>query len=409
MKTAVVLSGGGGKGAYQIGVWKALRKLGINYDIVTGTSVGALNGVLMVQQDYQQAVNLWSNIDYDFIFSKKIDKDDEKIYLTYFKEFIKSGGMDVTNLEKAIDKYFNPKVFFTSPIDFGLVIYNLSKMKAEMIDKKDLTPINLRDYVVASSTCYPAIKIKKINDEKYIDGGFYDNLPINLAIELGADRLIVVDLKAPGIKQKIKDKDKTIINISPNNDIGSFLKFDKITSKRNMKYGYNDALKVFGKLIGQKYTFYIKPYNFFIKRINKNFEKNINNYLNSDQTLKEQLKSLIHKIILRKDFKNNNLRIIEVIEFIGDILKLDDSKVYFLNYYNYLIKKKFREIQNIDKKLFKEKITKKEVDSLLGSKYIVKYIYQILKSKDNYSEIYSLAPVFKQEFLAAVYLITIGC
>ena len=40
---AVVLSGGGSKGAYEIGVWKALRKLHISYDIVTGTSVGALN------------------------------------------------------------------------------------------------------------------------------------------------------------------------------------------------------------------------------------------------------------------------------------------------------------------------------------------------------------------------------
>ena len=45
---AVVLSGGGAKGAYQIGVWRALRKLNIKYDIITGTSVGALNGAMMV-------------------------------------------------------------------------------------------------------------------------------------------------------------------------------------------------------------------------------------------------------------------------------------------------------------------------------------------------------------------------
>ena len=44
MKRAIVLSGGGSKGSYQIGVWKALRKLKIDYQIVTGTSVGALNG-----------------------------------------------------------------------------------------------------------------------------------------------------------------------------------------------------------------------------------------------------------------------------------------------------------------------------------------------------------------------------
>ena len=51
-KTAIVLAGGGSRGAYQIGVWKALREMGIDYQLVTGTSVGALNGVLMVQQEY---------------------------------------------------------------------------------------------------------------------------------------------------------------------------------------------------------------------------------------------------------------------------------------------------------------------------------------------------------------------
>ena len=59
MKTAIVLSGGGGKGAYQIGFWKAIRQLGIKYDIVTGTSIGALNGAFMVQKDYHNAFNLW--------------------------------------------------------------------------------------------------------------------------------------------------------------------------------------------------------------------------------------------------------------------------------------------------------------------------------------------------------------
>lgn len=49
MKRAIVLSGGGARGAYQIGVWKALRELNIKYDIITGTSVGALNGALMIQ------------------------------------------------------------------------------------------------------------------------------------------------------------------------------------------------------------------------------------------------------------------------------------------------------------------------------------------------------------------------
>ncbi len=57
-KRAVVLSGGGAKGAYQVGVWKALRKLHYSYQIVTGTSVGALNGMLMVQHDYHKCIKL---------------------------------------------------------------------------------------------------------------------------------------------------------------------------------------------------------------------------------------------------------------------------------------------------------------------------------------------------------------
>ena len=72
---AVVLSGGGSKGAYQIGVWRALRKLNISYDLVTGTSVGALNGALMVQKDYLKGLWLWYNMDFKLIFGEEIKAD----------------------------------------------------------------------------------------------------------------------------------------------------------------------------------------------------------------------------------------------------------------------------------------------------------------------------------------------
>jgi len=405
MKTAVVLSGGGAKGAYQIGVWKALRKLGINYDIVTGTSVGALNGVLMVQQDFHSAINLWTNIDYNFVFDKEKVNLNQNIYLSYVKEFIKDGGMNVSKLEDNIDSFLDKKRFFASNIDYGIVTYNLSKMKKEILTKNDLNPQNIKDYIIASATCYPAFKIKKINDEKYIDGGYYDTLPINLAIELGADRIIAVDLKAPGIRQKIKYKNKEIISIIPNNNIGSFLKFDKYVSRRNIKYGYNDTLKAFGKFVGKKYTFYKIPYNFFVKSVQEKFNKNLNNYFNEHKTMKEQLKMILSKLILNY----NKSQIIDVIEFTGGVLKIEDTKIHFLNCYNYLLKKEFKKIPAIDEMIIKEKINKKDFDSLLGSKYIVKYIYQILKNKKKYMEIYSLVPIFKKEFLSAMYLISIGC
>lgn len=409
MKTAIVLSGGGAKGSYQVGVWKALRKLGISYDIVTGTSVGALNGILMVQQDYHEAIHLWSNIDYNFIFNKDFSNVDENIYLTYMKEFVKDGGMDITNLEQALEKFLDCDRFFSSPIDFGIVVYNLSQFKEEFWTKKKLNSKNIKDYVIASATCYPAFKIKKINGKKYIDGGVYDNMPINLAIELGADRIIAVDLKAPGIRQKVKDQSKEIISIIPNNHIGSFLKFDKYMSRKNIKYGYNDTLKVFHKLVGKKYTFYKRPYHFFIKNIENKFYYNLNQYLDDHTNLIDQFKMLIPKLILKSSTSDKNTKMINIIEFMGEVLKLDDSKIYLLNHYNHLIKKQFKKIPKVDENLIKEKVNKKDFASLLGSKYIVKYIYQILKAKEKYSDIYSLAPIFKKEFLAAIYLISIGC
>jgi len=409
MKTAIVLSGGGGRGAYQIGVWKALRKLGINYDIVTGNSVGALNGILMVQQDYHQALKIWNNIDYNFVFSEKVEHVDKTIYLKYIKEFVKDGGMDITNLEKALDIFFSEERFYSSPIDFGIVVYNFSRGQGEMLTKANLKPENIKDYVIASATCYPAFKMKHINNEKYIDGGYYDNMPINLAIDLGADRIIVVDLKAPGFKRKTKDNNKEIISIIPNNKIGSFLKFDKQVSRKNIRYGYNDTLKVFNKLVGKKYTFYKKTYHILMEKIENKFNNNIEIYLNNHESVAEKLKMFLPKMLLKSEKTKENKKMIDIIEFLGAVLKLDDSKIYWLPEYNHLIKKRFKTMPEVNEVLIKEKLNKKDFDSLLGSKYIVKYIYQILKDKEKYGDIYSLVPIFKKEFLAAIYLISIGC
>ena len=104
---AIVLSGGGAKGAYQIGVWKALRKLNIHYDIVTGTSVGALNGAFMVQRDYLHALWMWYHINFDMITAEKIDVNYKtfsglkKIIKLYAKGVL-DGGIDVTKLEQTM-------------------------------------------------------------------------------------------------------------------------------------------------------------------------------------------------------------------------------------------------------------------------------------------------------------------
>src|SRR5215207_591698 len=59
----LVLSGGGGKGAYQIGCWRALRELGLDrFTSIAGTSVGALNAALIAQGDFEKARSVWFGI-----------------------------------------------------------------------------------------------------------------------------------------------------------------------------------------------------------------------------------------------------------------------------------------------------------------------------------------------------------
>ena len=253
---ALVLSGGGSKGSYQIGVWKALKKLRIKFDIVTGTSVGALNGAFITQQSYRKAIKLWKKINLKLLFGNEAinSTNDIDVIKMYGNNFLKNGGMNIKELENLIESKINYKKFLNSKINYGLVTFNLSNKKPIQITKKEIPKHLIGDYLMASASCYPAFQQKEIEGNKYIDGGIFDNLPINLAIDMGADEIIAVDLKAPGINRKPKKK-IPILKIKPNNKLSNFLNFNEEGAKKNIKLGYNDTLKKFGKLEGNKYTF----------------------------------------------------------------------------------------------------------------------------------------------------------
>ena len=64
MKIGLVLAGGGAKGAYQIGAFKALKELKIDkyISVLAGTSIGALNAMLLMQDDLELSENIWGTI-----------------------------------------------------------------------------------------------------------------------------------------------------------------------------------------------------------------------------------------------------------------------------------------------------------------------------------------------------------
>lgn len=383
---AIVLSGGGAKGSYEIGVWKALRKLNINYDIVTGTSVGALNGALMVQKDFLKALFLWYNLDYDDIFEVKKDYNKDDIYKLY-KEGILSGGVDISHLENTINKYINVNKFFKSDINFGLITVKVPSMKTIKMTKKELNKNNLKDYLVASASCFPAFKLKKIDNEYYIDGGFSDNMPINLAVEMGADEIIAVDLDEIGIKRNLK-YNVDVTYITPKNKIDSFLKFEKNSSRRGIRLGYNDTMKKYKKLDGNMYTF--KKNNLI-----KNEKKYKKVYIDNINLITKD------NYVLQKKYKEININ--KIIEQLGYVYKIDDSCIYNIKKYNNMILKKFTKTK-IEKNL--NNLNKEKIKLLFNEEKMIKYLYTLLIKKD-YVKIKSLCMIYKNEFEMAIYIKTI--
>lgn len=389
MKRAIVLSGGGAKGAYQIGVWKALRKLKLNYSIVTGTSVGALNGAFFVQKDYFKAVHMWYHMSFAHVF-EHMDGDyhtlegKKNILLTYAKGIL-NGGMDISRLEETLDKYLNVKRFYRSPIDFGLITVNLSDMKPVSICKKDIKPQELKDYLIASASCFPAFPVKEIHGKKYIDGGYYDNIPIQLALDLGADEIIAVNLKAIGLKKKVKDRSVPITYITPRCDLGSFLVFDKTLARRAMRLGYFDTLKTFHKLEGNYYTFYRGE----LKKLTHQYFEPFYQLLDSKQKTYIKYKS--------KDLETFTL---EILELLGKSFALSEDKVYTARKFHHLLKKRFKNTKLLDIQSIKEELKRSETDNhYMGM--VLKHWCQIKEHQEEIGKKFHFFPMMK---LAASYL-----
>ena len=381
---AVVLSGGGAKGAYEVGVWKALRKMHIKYDIVTGTSIGALNGMMMVQNEFYKCIRLWKNINYDILYDnfKKITSSKE-MYLEYLNKIF-DGGIDTNKIEQLINNLYKPNKLYNSKINFGVVSFNLSTRKVIYSTKKNTRPDKLKKYILASATCFPFFKPTKIGTDILVDGGYYDNLPINLAIELGATEIIAVDLRAIGFKQKIRNKKIKITYIEPNNKLDSFLMFESNVTKRMIRLGYNDTLKKFNKLEGKLYTFKKGTIdNLYFKYINK-------------------INDLSKKLDYIGNFKN--LKQINFYKIIEDSLEIFDIAVDKIYNSNEINKQLFMKLKLADEINF-DKFNIDELKKILNREVIVKYIYLKLKKYDKINPIFTFFP---KEYTTAIYLLAVG-
>ena len=260
----LVLAGGGTKGAYEVGIWKALCEMKIKITSIVGASIGALNGALFLQDDYMATAKMYENIKIDNIMNVNGINTNKNIFdlsniFNLAADYTKQKGIDNTPLREMIRKYIDMDKLYNSPIDFGLVTYSVKNKEPLQVFKNEIPKEKMEDYLLASS-CFPIFKPQIINGEEYFDGGLYDNIPSNMLIEKGYKNIIIADIAGVGFSKKTISKDIYVKVISSSEDLGGTFDFNHERILNNIKLGYLDTMKSFNKLQGHIY--YFKPEEF---------------------------------------------------------------------------------------------------------------------------------------------------
>ncbi len=192
----LVLSGGGARGSYQAGAIKALSESGLKFNLIAGTSVGALNGAFVATEKITRMINIWENISPSQVFG--------------FDIRTLGNGSLLSNkpLEKLIRKEIDEKSIqriIDSSIKLMIISSNLKTQQA-MIYQNFRNYGEIIDAVLASSAvpiAFPFLNIcENEGTMQLIDGGIIDNFPLIKAIETGlCKRFFTISLYTPESKR----------------------------------------------------------------------------------------------------------------------------------------------------------------------------------------------------------------
>lgn len=258
-KVGLTLAGGGGKGAYQIGVWRALRKSGLEQYItsVSGTSVGGINAVLFVQGDLEKAEEVWKNISNDVILAPKNPFD--KLAKSF--SFFSRGG-----LVKLIEKYLDMDRFKQDKRNCWLACVRLENSESEYItadgskyvtDNVDYFNLKKADNetitktILATSAIPVIFPVEEIDGRRYVDGGVPflggDNVPAApLCVVDKCDIVLGIHLEPMDEPIVRHDFEGTrIYEIFPRKSLGSMLDFDPDHAQQKRLQGYEDTINLF--------------------------------------------------------------------------------------------------------------------------------------------------------------------
>lgn len=297
----LVLTGGGAKGAYHAGALKYLAELGIEPQIIAGTSIGALNGaVLSSHGSFQQGVRrlneLWEQlgtapilrpntgallhtISYaaqtfvptlrgwmlHFLVSEGIVKDRTAIFDPEPIEQLLYEVVNPAQLQRGIELWVTvfpslkiPGLGYDWLIDF---VRARTGTDAHWLCVQDLTDEEVIYNLLLASAALPlAFPSREVNGKAYVDGGLADNVPLRALAARGITSAIVIHLQNGSVWNRYDFPDQTIIEIRPEQRINksdtsliglvdSWLDFSAERIAELKQRGYEDAKRCLTPII----------------------------------------------------------------------------------------------------------------------------------------------------------------
>lgn len=188
-KRALVLPGGGGRGAYQVGVAKAFNEVGIKFDMIFGTSIGAINGTMIAQGAIERLEELWSNMRPWDIF--KLPSANQIGRMVFGR---KLGLLDTAPLEEILKREIDLKRLKASSSTVGLFTTDLCCLETRLITVDEImSNAELIDALMATAAVPIAFPPRQMHGTGlWVDGGLVRNTPMQACIDRGAEEIFTV-------------------------------------------------------------------------------------------------------------------------------------------------------------------------------------------------------------------------
>jgi NTE family protein len=283
----LALSAGGARGAYQIGCWKAFRELGLSFQAVSGSSIGALNGALICQGDWNKARDLWMELTRSTIIKPDFGRMGKlaavaaadlgllllplpKFRLLQYAKYVTSvakffsrhgslgrlrreGLLSIGALKPLIEEHLDMALIRSSCSHLFVVVNGPPGIRRPLGEAQWFRLQNHSDEeawnILGASMSVPFVfSTVEIDRLQYSDGGVGQWLPLQPLVNAGMQRIIAVSVKAstkvlpetyPGCRVTV---------VRPRKPMGRFpvatFRFTETAVKRWIEQGYEDALRM---------------------------------------------------------------------------------------------------------------------------------------------------------------------